>query len=144
MSEEPLIPGFGLDLSFFPRVYRTSLVLIVLGALLVWERFKAPAALGWMVGSCMSLGALATVEWSVRRFVRPEAPAMNRLIGATMAKILLAAALMAVIFVGAQRGWVAPLWVLAGFALPHGVVFLKLIGRAVVAANRDPSGGVRR
>jgi hypothetical protein len=142
MSQEPHLPNFGLDPGFFSRVYKTSLVLIVIGALLIWERYKTPAALGWIVGSGMSLGGLAMVDWAVRRFLTAESPAMGPLIGTSMAKIIGAAVVLAGIFAAAMRGWIGLIWVLAGFALPHTVVFLKLIGRAVVAANKNPSGGL--
>jgi len=127
-----------LDLAFFQRVYRTSLILVLLGSLLIWERFRAPSALGWLMGAGVSLLMLAGLEWSVRQFVRPEQQSMNHLLGVTAIKMVVVGALLLGAFLGALRGWISLVWMLGGFALPHAVIVLKLIGQKLNASSPAP------
>jgi hypothetical protein len=129
IEQQPPDPLAGIDLAFIHRVYRTSGVLAVLSGLLIWERLRAPSALGWLLGSALSLLALAGVEWSVRRFVQPAAQSARSLAGTLLVKMLLIGVVMALAFAGALRGWISLPWVLAGFTLPHVVIVLKLIGQ---------------
>jgi len=130
MKDEPspldLLPE--IDLAFIHRVYRTSLILLVLGGLLVWARFGAPAALGFLVGGGLSVAVLWTVEWSVRRYIRPESRSARGLVGFSLAKMGGAAILILGTFLAARRGWLSPLWVLLSFPLPFIVAALKLAG----------------
>lgn len=121
--------GLGLDLNFFRRVHRTSLVLTVLTGALIWEMFRMPAAVGWVTGSALSLLMLAGVEWTVLRFVRPGNRSTRGLLGMLLLKLVGAATVLGLAFVGALNGWLSLLWLLGGFALPHSVIFLKLIGQ---------------
>jgi len=133
MSNDPTppdaLPGIGLD--FIHRVYRTSLILVLLGALFIWERFRAPAALGWLIGSLLSLAMLASLEWSIRRFIKPGSTAQP-LVGLSLLKVPLAGIVLILVFLAAKRGWVNPFWLLPGFALPHAVVALKFLGRKLL------------
>lgn len=134
-----------LDLSFIHRVYRTGLILAVLGAAFVWERFGPRASFGWIVGALLSLLMLAGVEWSIKRFIQPEARSTKGLIGALLVKMLLALVILVVAFLAAVKGWLSILWVLPGFAMPHAVVVLKLAGlklRELQAKDQQPSGKV--
>jgi len=121
--------GLGLDSNFIRRVYRTSLVLTVLGAALIWEAFRLPAALGWLCGCLLSLLMLMGVEWTVLRFIKPGSQSARGLMGMLLLKLLAAAAVLGLAFVGALKGWLLLIWVLPGFALPHTVIFLKLVGQ---------------
>jgi hypothetical protein len=125
-----------LDLAFIHRVYRTSLVLALLGALCVWARFGVPAALGWLAGTGLQLLVIAGVEWTVLRLLgksRVSLAAVSLLKLAAAAGVLLLALL-------------APRWgraslvlfligVLAGFSLPLMVMGLKLLGQALQRAS---------
>ena len=140
MNSEPR-PGLtGIDLDFVHRVYRTSGVLALLIGLFLWEGRGAPSALGWLLGSVLSLGLLAGVEWSVRRFIQPEAQSASRVVLASLLKLLAAAAVLFFAFIAALRGWISLPWVLAGFALPHLVAGLKLAGQWVISRNPAGSG----
>jgi hypothetical protein len=137
MNEEPPIPGLtGLDLDFIHRTYRTSLILTAIGFPLLWEALSLRAGVGWLVGVLLSLAMLAGVEWTVRRYVRPETSSTRSMLGASAAKMLLAAGVLVLAFIAAQRGWLSLVWVLVGFMLPHVVIVLKLVGRMVNARMR--------
>lgn len=127
--------GLGLDFNFIRRVYRTSLVLAVLAGALIWEVCQMPAALGWATGSGLSLLMLAGVEWTVLRFIRPGVRSTRGLLGMLLLKLVGAAAVLGLAFAGAQKGWLSLLWLLAGFALPHTVIFLKLAGQKLRELN---------
>ncbi|MCC2668314.1 MAG: hypothetical protein K0Q72_785 [Armatimonadetes bacterium] len=131
----------GLDIDFIHRVYRTSLVLVLLGAVVLWEAMGPRASMGWLVGGSLSLLMLAGVEWSIRRFITPETQSPRGLLGMLLAKLLGAALLLALAFVAALKGWLALLWILPGFGLPHLVIVLKLVGqkvRGLYAADQNP------
>jgi hypothetical protein len=138
MSDEPS-PGSrlpGLDLSFIHRVYRTSIIVGIIAALLIWERFGPRAAMGWSLGSTLSLFALAMLEWSVRRYIQPGAKSMRSLIVVSLAKTLLMFVVLGLSYVAATNGWLSLLWVLPGFMLPHLIIGLKFVGQKVVATSR--------
>ena len=131
MSDQPHTPELlsGLDLSFIHRVYRTTLILVVLFGVLIWDVFRLPGLLGWLLGTTLSLLALKGLEWSVRRFIQPQAQSVKALMGAIVAKMLLVGIVLVLAFMAALRGWISLLWVLVGFTLPHIVIGLKLIGQ---------------
>ena len=139
MSNEPTPEGVspGIDLDFFHRVYRTSLIVALLGALLMWEAFGAPGVLGWLWGVALSLLALASLEWSIRRFIRPEARSARSLVGIMLVKMVAITVILALAFAAALRGWISLIWVLVGFMLPHAVVMLKLVGQKVRALGAE-------
>lgn len=120
-----------LDLSFIHRVYRTGSILAVLGAVLLWESAGRGASLGWLVGAALSLLMLAGVEWSIKRFVQPESRSTGGLLVVLLAKLAGATVILVLAFIAALKGWLSILWVLVGFAMPHGVIVLKLVGQKV-------------
>ncbi|HTE18564.1 MAG TPA: hypothetical protein VK689_09315 [Armatimonadota bacterium] len=146
MSNEPPADGVapGIDLDFFHRVYRTSIILALLGALLIWEPFGAAVVLGWLWGAGLSLLALASLEWSVRRFIRPDVRSARSLVGVMVVKLLGVTVVLALAFIGAREGWISLFGVLAGFMLPHAVVVLKLVGQKVRALSAEGGDPPRR
>jgi hypothetical protein len=124
-----------LDLSFIHRVYRTGSILALLGAGLLWEAAGRGASLGWLVGALLSLMMLAGLEWSIKRFIQPDSRSARGLLGALLAKMAGAAVVLVLVFFAAttegKMGWRVLLWVLAGFAMPHAVIVLKLVGQKV-------------
>jgi hypothetical protein len=83
----------------------------------------------------LSLLMLAGVEWTVLRFIRPGSRSARGLLGMLLLKLLGAAAVLALAVVGALKGWLSLLWLLAGFAMPHAVIFLKLAGQKLRELN---------
>lgn len=127
----------GLDLDFFRRVYRTTLLLLVLLTVTVWAQVGPASAIGLMVGCGVSLGALAILEWSVRRHLRPGKKSAAMLLGASVGKLFGITLILVLALYAAQRGWISLLWLVPGVALPHAVVILKLAGRKLTERLGD-------
>ncbi len=136
-QEQRPLPQY-LDLSFIHRVYRTSAILVLVLGLLLWESLGGPAALGLLIGAAVSLMMLAALEWAIRRFISPETRSPGTLLAVSVLKLVVAAGILVGAFLAAQRGWVSILWILVGFAIPHLVIVLKLIGQKVNEAIRSP------
>ena len=113
---------------------------MVLGAGFLWEVFGPGACFGWLVGAGLSLLMLAGVEWSIKRFIQPESHSARGLIGVLVVKMVGASLILVLSFIAAMKGWLSIVWVLAGFAMPHMVVVLKLAGHKVreFYATGDP------
>lgn len=140
----PVLPEVAfLDLTFISRVYRTTAILVVILGLLLWESRGLPACLGLLIGAAVSLSMLRSLEWGVRRFISPDQRSAGSLLGLSVLKLVLVAAVLVGTFLAARRGWVALLWVLVGFAVPHVVLVLKLVGQKVNEAM-NPSPERRR
>ena len=135
-ENEPPLPDAltGLDIDFIHRVYRTSAAVVLLVALIAWARFGVPAAVGWLLGGGLSLLILASVEWSVRRFVRAEGGSSGRLMLVSVLKMLVITVVLVLAFLAALRGWLSLLWMLGGFSLPGAVILLKLLGQKLIQA----------
>lgn len=141
MSETPDIPGPpALDMRFIRRVYRTSGVLAVLAALFLWEGVEPRSSASWLLGVGLSLLSLAATERTVRRTI--QTGKQSTILTAAAIKFPAIGIVLLLLFLGAQRRWVNLIWVLAGFALPHVVLVLKLVGQKVLELYRDsPEGG---
>jgi hypothetical protein len=133
-----------LDPDFMRRVYRTSLVLILLVGAVVWEGFGVKGGLGWVVGSVISLIGVLGTDLSVKRFINPDSKSVGGLLGVSCAKLLVMILLVIGTFVAAKKGWINLIWALPGFAVPHLVILLKLAGQRIVAMNREAERRERR
>ena len=130
----------GTGIAFLRRVYRTSAYTLLLLALMAWVKLGAPAALGLLVGGTLSLALLAGVEWTARGYLSPQPPPPRTMLLAGLAKTLGIGVALAGIFTAAMMGWVSVFAVLAGFAVPHAVAVLKLVGQKLrgVSAGGPP------
>ncbi len=136
MEEQPeLLPPVAIDLDFIHRIYRTSALLALFVGLLLWSSLGRSAALGWLIGCVLSLLLLAGVEWSVRRFIRPESRSPGSLLLVSLGKLLLFTVLLGLAFAGATKGWVALIWLLPGFSVCWVVTGLKFLGWKVLQAS---------
>jgi hypothetical protein len=72
---------------------------------------------------------LVGVEWSIRRFITPDTQSPRGLVGMLLVKLVGAALILGLAFFGAMKGWLNLLAILPGFALPHFVIVLKLVGQ---------------
>lgn len=116
-------------ISFLRRVYRTSAYTLAVVALMAWARLGSPAALGILIGGALSLALLAGVEWTARGYLSAQPPPPRTMALAGVAKTLGIGVALAGIFAAAHMGWISVFAVLAGFAVPHAVAVLKLVGR---------------
>ena len=133
----------GLDIQFIHRVYRTSIVLVLLIGAFLWEGVGWRTGLGWLVGGSLSLLMLAGVEMSIRRFITPETQSPQGLIGMLLLKLLGATAILGFCFFAAVKGWMNLLALLPGFALPHFVIVLKLAGQKLRALTAGEAADKR-
>lgn len=123
-----------IDEGFITRVYRTSAYVWTFGALVAWSASGFWAALGWTVGSAVSVGVLAAIDWMVRRAARPgDSRAGRKLMKAValhwpIILILLAAAVW--LGVGRVSYMVA---FAAGLCLAQAVIALKALGILIVS-----------
>jgi hypothetical protein len=145
MNEQPPNPphSLGVDLNFLHRVYRTSLILLLLVAIFLFERGLPKSSLGWMVGGLLNLGLLAGVEFSIRKFVQPGSKSLTPMTGLLVGKLLFATAVLALVMWAAVNKWINPVWVLLGFMMPHAVLILKLVGQKLRSLNQESERGGR-
>jgi hypothetical protein len=133
--------GF-LDTGFLRRVYRTSLIVAFLAGIFLWEGLGSRAALGFLSGVALSLLMLAGVEWAVRSAIRSGRH--TRIVLGSLLKLPLVLGLLVLLYLAARRGWINLIWVLVGFALPHGVLVLKLVGMKVLELSRQDTSSPRK
>ncbi len=60
------------DEGYFGRVYRTSVVVFGIGAVMLYGRGGLPALIGFTYGAAVSLASLRAIELFARHFLRPE------------------------------------------------------------------------
>src|SRR5437899_12366104 len=120
---------------YFGRVYRTSLAVFALVAMMAAGRGGLPALIGLSYGAAVSLGSLRLIELMVRWFLRPELPWNRARISLLM---VLKLPLLTVIVAGAAwlsvHGIANVFALVGGLALAPAVIFLKTAGAALVTA----------
>jgi hypothetical protein len=118
---------------FIARVYRTSGYVWAFGALVAWSVAGFWAALGWTVGSAVSVGVLAAIDWTVRRAARPgdsrAGPKLMKAVALHWPIILLL--LGAAVWLGGRRVSYMVAFA-AGLCLAQAVIALKALGILIV------------
>lgn len=122
----------GIDEGFIARVFRTSAVVFAFGVLAFWSTLGWRAALGWAIGSAISLGLLAGIQWAVRQYARPGNPRAKKslTIVALLHWPVLAAILAAAVWYGRGR-FSYIIAFCAGLVLTQAVIVLKVLGMLV-------------
>ena len=124
---------------YFGRVYRTSLAVFALIAMMVAVAGRGlPALVGFSYGAVVSLGSLKLIEWMVRWFLRPELPWNRARVSLLM---VLKLPLLTVILAGAAwlsvHGIANVFALVGGLALAPAVIFLKTAGAGLLTALPD-------
>jgi hypothetical protein len=120
---------------YFGRVYRTSLILFAMAAVLVAGRGGLPGLVGLAYGAALSLGSLWAIERVVRGLFRPGVRLNPRWVVALM---VLKLPLLSIALAGAA--WMVvqqianPFALVGGVALVQAVIFLKAVGASLVSA----------
>lgn len=120
---------------YFSRVYRTSLIVFAVAAVLVTGRGGWPALIGLSYGAAISLGGLRAIEIVVRGLFRPGVRLNPKWVTALM---VLKLPLLSIVLAGAA--WLAvhhladPFALVGGLALVQAVIFLKAVGSLLVSA----------
>jgi len=132
-SEEALREQYGEG--FIGRVYRTTLVVWAITALIVSGRFGPAALVGFTLGTAIALGSLRLIELTVRNLVRPDVQIQARwfrvlcLVKLPVLTIVMAGAAWAV-----MSGRANVFALVGGVALVHAVIFLKTVSGLLVAS----------
>lgn len=121
-----------IDEGFIRRVYITSGYVWAFGLLASWSVSGWRAALGWTVGSGLSIGLLRAIEWFVRSAVRAGHKPVRK-------QLLIVAIIHWPVLVGVLAGglWLArgdfPYIVAycVGLALTQLIIVLKVVGMLV-------------
>jgi len=120
---------------FLRRVYSTSGIVSAFGAALLLQRSLPYAALSLAWGATASLLSLLLTDIGVRRATAPGAGDYRRLMKFVWLKIGGLTLFIVATIGAAVNGWLLPLWVLVGFALPHLIILLKCAGLAITGAS---------
>jgi hypothetical protein len=133
-TEPPDVLEEQWGLAFITRVYRTSLLVWAVMALLIGSRFGLASFIGLSIGAALALGSLRLIELTVRALVRPDAQVSTRQFTLVL---FLKLPLLTVIMLGVVRavmdGYANVFAFVGGVALVHAVIVLKAVGRWVIA-----------
>ena len=121
-----------VDQGFIGRVYRTSAYVWAFGLMVGWSTSGYAAALGWTLGSAVSVGLLRGIEWFIGRTVVPGNARAKRLlvVVALLHWPMLIAALAAGIWFG-RGSFPYIVAFCAGLVLTQAVIVLKVVGMLV-------------
>ena len=73
---------FELDDRFLLQVYRLTTVLALIALPILWAVYGLPASLSFAIGSLLSLSAILSLEFIIRRMVKPGgSPRTKRWLG---------------------------------------------------------------
>ena len=122
----------GIDEGFIARVLRTSVAVWGFGAIAFWGTLRWPAALGWTVGSAVSMGLLVAIRWAVMRAVTPDNPRAKRMLVVTALvhwPVLIGVLAAAVWLSRGRFSYIVAFC--AGLILTQAVIVLKVVGMLV-------------
>jgi len=122
------------DQGFIRRVMRTTAFVAIVLAGIAYPRFGERVTLGLLRGAALAIASLASIDWMVRRLVRPGGPSRRVAMTFLYLKIPILGAVLWLI-VSAARGSVPVLGgVIAGVTLVPVVMVLKVAGIWLVSA----------
>lgn len=125
--------------AFLDRVIRTSVLLLVLGALLLLNRRAYAASISLAFGGLANLLMLRSARRDVERIFSPGQRDLRLLHRYLLSRqgYLVLFVLVSVVLTLAGR--LNPLWLFAGFLTPHLVMILK--GAGLLLTQADPATG---
>ena len=127
-----------IDDDFIKQVYKTSVYIWAFGVLVTWSIAGPLAAIGWTLGSALSVGILCSVEWIVKRAFVPEASdARGALAKFSLIKLLIIMAVLSIIILAGGRNFALVGGFCAGVVLTQGVIFLKTLGTLISQRSND-------
>ena len=65
---------FEVDDKFLRQVYRLTVILAIVGTVILWAVYSTPEGMSFAIGSFLSLSAILSLEFVVRRLVKPGGP----------------------------------------------------------------------
>ena len=117
---------FEVDDRFLRQVYRLTTILALVTMPILWAVYGLPAGLSFAIGSIFSLSAILSLEFIIRRMVKPGgSPWTKRWLG------FIALGKYTIIFVGfyflTKANWLNVYTLAAGVGLVQVVIILKAI-----------------
>src|SRR5437867_3094925 len=94
-----------IDADFIRRVYRTSVIVWALVALMSYGPGGWTAVIGLTLGTALALGSLRALEWGIRRLMVPDADAKvsRRVVGLGILKMIAIGVVLGAAIVAGQR-----------------------------------------
>jgi hypothetical protein len=121
-------------LGFIARIYRTTLLVWMVTALIVGDRFGLAAIVGLSMGTALAAGSLWVIELTVRVLLRPEVQIeARRFMVILFLKLPLLTTLMVGVVWTVMAGYANVFSFVGGIALVHAVIVLKAVGGWMVA-----------
>ena len=117
---------FEVDDRFLLQVYRLTSILALIGMPILWAVYGLPAGLSFAIGSLLSLSAIFSLEFIIRRMVKPgSSTRTKRWLG------FIALGKYTIIFVGfyllTKANWLNVYTLAAGVGLVQVVIILKAV-----------------
>jgi hypothetical protein len=131
---------FEVDDRFLQQVYRLTTVLALIATPILWAVYGLPASLSFAIGSLFSLSAILSLEFIIRRMVKPGgSPWTKRWLG------FIALGKYTIIFVGfyllTKADWLNAYTLAAGVGLVQVVIILKAIVLMIgILSNNNTTG----
>ena len=131
---------FEVDDQFLRQVYRLTTVLALITIPILWAVYGLPACLSFAVGSLLSLSAILSLEFIIRRMVKPGgSPRTKRWLG------FIALGKYTIIFAGfyflTKANWLNAYTLAAGVGLVQVVIILKAIVMMIGILSKNNSTG---
>jgi len=120
-------PPFEVDDRFLQQVYRLTIVIALVATPMFWIVYGLPSGLSFAVGSLFSLSAIASLDFVIRRMIKPGgSPGVKRWLG------FIAFGKYAIIFAGfyflMKAKWLNVYALAAGIGLVQIAIILKALG----------------
>jgi hypothetical protein len=127
-----------IDEAFIGRVYRTSVYVWGLVALLMLSLGQWWAAIGWTLGSLTSVGVLWSIEWIVRRaFVPDNEKALGQFKSFTLIKLVAVLPILGLAAWCSSRSVASIFAFCAGVVLTQAVIFSKVVLMLIRQRSND-------
>ena len=133
---------FEVDDRFLRQVYRLTTVLALIATPILWAVYGLPAGLSFAIGSLFSLSAILSLEFIIRRMVKPGgSPRTKRWLG------FIALGKYTIIFVGfyllTKANWLNVYTLAAGVGLVQIVIIIKAIALMIGILSKNNSTGTK-
>ncbi|MCZ6679455.1 MAG: ATP synthase subunit I [Candidatus Poribacteria bacterium] len=121
---------FEVEDRFLQQVYRLTTILALIATAILWAVYGLPGGLSFAIGSLFSLSAILSLEFVIRRMVKPGgSPRAKRWLG------FIALGKYTVIFAGfyflMKANWLNVYALAAGVGLVQVVIILKAVGMMI-------------
>ena len=127
---------FEIDDRFLLQVYRLTTILALIAMPVLWAVYGLPAGLSFAIGSLLSLSAILSLEFIIRRMVKP---------GGWIGCIALGK--YTIIFVGfyflMKADWLNVYALAAGIGLVQVVIILKAIAMMIGILSKNNTTGTK-